>query len=664
MTTEVRPDAARERAPQGGHPLDPLSAEEITAATTIIRAHSTFTEGSSFRSVSLAEPPKEATATFEAGGEAPERRVFAIVYDAGARLIREYTVSLAAAAVAAVHDRPGARPPLAFPEFLHAQAAIKADPQWQEAMRRRGMTDLEHVQVHPWPPGIAEPEDDFAGHRVGKGMTFIGLDPDDNVFARPVEGLVVTVDLDTATVLRVDDTEAVATPPTAGNYSPEQFTAADNTPSLTGVRDGVRPIEVTQPDGPSFDLDGHSLRWQNWSLQIGFTPREGIVLHRVRYSDRGRDRSVLSRGSLSEMWVPYGDPAPLHRVKAVFDEGEAGLGRTANSLRLGCDCLGEIRYLDGVLADHEGKPVRVENAICIHEEDTGVVWKHTRHTGPNPGDFVAEVRRGRRLVISSFSTVGNYDYGFFWYLHSDGSIGYEVKLTGIISAGGYSPDAMPRFGTPVAPGVYGPNHQHVFCVRLDMAVDGDRNTVYEVDSVALPPGPGNPAGNAWEAISTPLEDETGAQRVANAAAARTWTIVNENSRNALGGPVGYQLMPGPATLPLLSPDGPAMLRAGFATRHLWVTRYREGELYAAGDYPYQSQPGDGLPAYASGNEQVRDADIVVWHTLVSHHVVRPEDWPVMPVTTVGLQLRPSGFFDTNPALDLPRPEHAGHCEAS
>jgi len=283
-----------------------------------------------------------------------------------------------------------------------------------------------------------------------------------------------------------------------------------------------------------------------------------------------------------------------------------------------------------------------------------VAWKHTRQDGPGPDQATVEVRRGRRLVISSFSTVGNYDYGFVWSLHTDGSIAYEVKLTGIISAGGIAPAATPAHGTLVAPGVYGPNHQHVFNVRLEMAIDGERNTVYEVDSVPAPEGPLNPLGNAWVARATALTSESEAQRVADPSVARTWIIVNEHVRNTLGQPVGYQLMPESATLPLLRPDSPAMRRAGFAARHLWVTPYRPGELFAAGPYPFQSGPGAGLPAYTAGDQNVRDTDIVIWHTFVAHHVVRPEDWPVMPVATAGLRLRPVGFFDANPALDLPR----------
>ena len=148
-------------------------------------------------------------------------------------------------------------------------------------------------------------------------------------------------------------------------------------------------------------------------------------------------------------------------------------------------------------------------------------WKHTDwRTGK------AEVRRSRRLVISMIATVGNYEYGYYWYLYQDGTIEYEVKLTGVISNGALPEGQIPAYGTLVAPQVYGPNHQHIFCVRLDMLVDGPHNTVCECDSVALPVGPENPYGNAWVVRQTPLRRESEAKRVADGRAARYWKITN------------------------------------------------------------------------------------------------------------------------------------------
>ncbi len=438
-------EAVQARRP---HPLEPLSEEEIRATAATVRAHSEFAQGSLFVSTSLREPSKPALSEHELTGRPPARESNVVLYD-------------------------------------------KADSRWQEALRRRGVTDFTYVEVQPWPPGYADESDAAHGARVAKALSWVGRSETDNTFARPVEHVIATVDLDTAAVLSVEDHTGhaeVPLPPRAGNYAPELASDAANFPVQTDIRSDVRPIEISQPDGPSFVLDGHEIRWQKWHLVIGYTPREGLVLHRVRYLDGGRERSILDRASLSEMWVPYGDPAPVHRVKAVFDEGEAGLGALANPLQLGCDCLGEIRYLDAIVNDDDGEPVRRASAICIHEEDTGIGWKHTQYLSGS-----VEVRRGRRLVISSVATVGNYDYGFFWYLHTDGTIAYEVKLTGIISTGALADGAEPAHGTVVAPGLYGPHHQHFFNVRLDMAIDGATNSVFEVDAVPSPAGPDNPA---------------------------------------------------------------------------------------------------------------------------------------------------------------------------
>jgi primary-amine oxidase len=638
------------------HPLEPLSEEEIAAAASAVRKHDEFAEGSVFVFTALREPGKPAIDEYERQARLPAREASVVLYDRSRRLVTEAAVALADGAVLSWRAVPGARPKAGQREWDTAVRVVKADPRWLEAMRLRGVSDVTHVEVQLWPPAYSDEHDAASGRRLAKALAWVGRSETDNTFARPVENLIATVDLDTLTVLAVEDQGIVPLPPRAGNYAPELASDSGNFPVLAGLRADLRPIDIVQPDGPSFELDGHELRWQRWHLVIGYTPREGLVLHRVCYTDQGRERSILHRASLSEMWVPYGDPAPVHRVKAVFDESEAGLGRLANPLRLGCDCLGEIRYLDAIVNGDDGEPKRVANAICIHEEDTGVAWKHTQDNGS------VEVRRGRRLVVSSFATVGNYDYGFFWYLHTDGTIGYEVKLTGIISTGAVADGTQPAYGTVVAPGLYGPNHQHIFNVRLDLDVDGTANSVFEVDAVPAPPGPGNPAGNAWTARELPLERESSAQRLADAAVGRFWLIVNESVLGAHGRPVGYQLMPGPSTLPPLQPAAPALRRAQFATRHLWVTAYDPAELYAAGDYPYQHPGGAGLPEYASADRPVRDTDIVVWHTFVAHHVVRPEDWPVMPVTTAGFQLRPFGFFDASPALDLPRP--AAHCDGA
>ncbi len=635
---------------QAAHPLAPLGEDEVRAAADAMRSHPDFAAHMVFTSVDLAEPSKAALAAHASTGRVPPRHARAVLYDRSSRLVVEAVADLANKKVVSWRPVEAASPKLTAGEYLTTMAAVKADSRWQAAMARRGVDDVTHVEVQIWPPPYRDAAAD--GRRVANAFSWVGRSETDNTFARPVENLIAVVDLDTAEVLAVEDHGIIPLPTQPGNYIPDLAKDPANFPPVNEPRQDVRPLEITQPDGPSFTLDDHELSWQRWRLMVGFTTREGLVLHQVRYLDGGRERSIVHRASLSEMWVPYGDPAPVHRAKAVFDEGEAGLGMLANPLRLGCDCLGEIRYLDVVVSDDNGQPVRLQNAICIHEEDTGIAWKHTQQLAGT-----VEVRRGRRLVISSISTVGNYDYGFYWYLHTDGTLAFEVKLTGILSTGAVAPGAQPAHGAIVAPGLYGPHHQHFFNVRLDTAIDGDANTVLELDAVPCPAGPENPVGNAWVAAERPLESEREGERAVEPAVGRTWLIANEGIRNAHGRPVAYQLVPGPSTLPPLQPDAPAMARAGFATKQLWVTAFDPDQLHAAGSYPFRHPGGAGLPSYTREDRPIRNADIVVWHTFVSHHVVRPEDWPVMPVATTGFHLRPFGFFDANPALDLPTPEH-------
>jgi primary-amine oxidase len=338
-----------------------------------------------------------------------------------------------------------------------------------------------------------------------------------------------------------------------------------------------------------------------------------------------------------------------------FDCGEYMFARYADSLELGCDCLGDIHYLDAVIADDFGNPKTIGNAICLHEEDHGILWKHSDlFTGSR------EVRRQRRLVISFFTPIGNYDYGFYWYLYLDGTIELEAKATGILFASGHV-EGNP-YANQVAPGVGAPFHQHFFSARLDMTVDGVRNAVDEVEAHRVPMGEGNPYGNAFGRTTTRLRRESDAQRDASRGTGRVWHVVNPEKQNGLGQDVGYALLAhGDPTL--LADDASVIRgRAAFATKALWVTRYDPAERYPAGDFVNQHPGGAGLPSWVRADRSVDGEDIVLWHTFGLTHFPRPEDWPVMPVDRTGFTLKPVGFFDRNPALDVPAAVN-GRCHA-
>jgi primary-amine oxidase len=287
----------------------------------------------------------------------------------------------------------------------------------------------------------------------------------------------------------------------------------------------------------------------------------------------------------------------------------------------------------------------------MHEEDYGILWKHHDMQGGTD-----EVRRSRRLVVSFIATVGNYEYGFYWYLYLDGNIQLEVKLTGIVSPMAIEAGETPEFANVIAPGLAAPHHQHLFSARLDLDVDGTENSVYEVNAVPVPPGPDNPWANAFRADATRLDTELVAQRDVNAATSRSWRVVNDGVRNRLGQPVGYKLIPTMSTPTMLAaPESSVGRRAGFARHNLWVTPYAPDERRAAGEFPNQHAGGDGLTRWTAADRSIAETDVVLWYTFGVTHFVRPEDWPVMPVEYTGFLLSPFGFFDRNPALDLPPP---------
>jgi primary-amine oxidase len=623
--------------PTPRHPLDPLDAGEIARAVQVLRAEQRLGERSRLILLTLHEPARAAVLGLPAAPP-PEREAFAIVLDTAGATTYEAVVSLADMRTRAWTAVPGVQPPIVPDEFLACERAVKAHPGWQAAMEKRGIVDFDLCMVDPWSAGHFGFSGE-EGRRLSRALTWVRAHPTDNGYARPVQGVVTLVDLNAMAVIAVEDHGVVPLPPEDANYTPA---------AAAPLRPDLRPLEIHQPEGPSFVLDGWELGWQKWHLRLGFNPREGLVLYQVRYRDGERERPILYRASVADMVVPYGDPRPGFFHRNAFDIGEYGIGMLANALTLGCDCLGEVRYLDALMTDSRGELLRIPNAICIHEEDFGILWKHH--------DFrlgTTEVRRSRRLVVSFVATVGNYEYGFYWYFYQDGSLELQVKLTGIISNGAVAPGETPPWGTIVAPGVYGPIHQHFFCARLEMMLDGLENTVVEVNTVADPPGPENPHANAFRTEETCLARESEAARSLDLRAARFWKVVNRRSRNRLGQAVGYRLVPGTSAVPFAGAAASVTRRAGFISRHLWVTRHDPAQRYAAGDYPNQHPGGAGLPAYVKADRPLLDTEVVVWHTFGEHHVVRPEEWPVMPVACVGFMLRPDGFFDRNPGLDVP-----------
>ena len=629
------------------HPLDPLSAEEINRSVTVVKKNSNLGKELLFETIVLREPSKEDVVDFSSERKVP-REAFLVVLNYKQGKLYELIISLDDDKILKCDHIPGVQPAFMFGDldmdFNEWESGIKHDPLFVEALKKRGIENPDLVMIDPWPiSNFGNKHEE--GKRLAIGRCWVRREEGDNGYARPIEGLSPILDLNKNEILELQDFGVVPIPPDDGNYAARY---------QTNFRSDIKPIEITQPEGPSFNVRGNEVIWQKWQLRIGYTPREGLVLHTIGYKDGAEVRPIIYRAALSEMVVPYGDPTNDHYKKQVFDSGEVGIGKCANSLELGCDCLGEIYYFDVDLYDIRGDANKLKNAICMHEEDYGILWKHRDN---RLGE--TETRRSRRLVISTIATVGNYEYGFFWYFYQDGTIDYEVKLTGIMNSSAVAPGIKPKNGTLVAPQVVAHNHQHYFNIRMDMMIDGVNNSVYEVDTVTDPINEENPHGNSFSVKKTLLASEGESPRRIDPFAARYWTVSNDSSKNYLGEPVGYKIAPGENVLPFHHDEAVIMKRAAFMTGHMWVTPYDSGEMFAAGNYPSQNAGGDGLPKWMSGNRNTTNKDVVVWYTFGHNHIPRLEDWPVMPVAYTGFSLKPSGFFDRNPALDIPPSE--GHC---
>ncbi|XP_020213728.1 uncharacterized protein LOC109797957 isoform X1 [Cajanus cajan] len=670
---------------QSSHPLDPLSAAEISVAVATVRetgATPEHRDSMRFIEVVLLEPDKHVVALADAyffppfqpsllpiakGGavipvKLPPRRARLVVYYRKTNETSIWIVELSQvhAVTRGGHNRgkvisshvvPDVQPPIDAMEYAECEAVVKDFTPFREAMKKRGIEDMNLVMVDAWCVGYYS-EADGPNRRLSKPLIFCRASSDcpmENGYARPVEGIYVLVDMQNMSVIEFEDYKHVPLPPVdpLRNYTHGETSGGSD-------RSDIKPLQIVQLEGPSFRVDGSYVEWQKWNFRVGFTPREGLVIYSVAYVDgsQGR-RSVAHRLSFVEMVVPYGDPNEPHYRKNSFDAGENGLGKNAHSLKKGCDCLGYIKYFDAHFTNFTGGVETIENCVCLHEEDHGILWKHQDwRTG------LAEVRRSRRLSVSFMCTVANYEYGFFWYFYQDGKIEAEVKLTGILSLGTLLPGEFRKYGTMIAPGLYAPVHQHFFVARMNMAVDskhGDAlNQVVEINVKVEEPGEHNAHNNAFFAQETLLRSELEAMRDCNPLTARHWIVRNTRIGNRTGQLTGYKLVPGSNCLPLAGSDAKFLRRAAFLRHNLWVTPNSHDEMFPGGEFPNQNpRANEGVATWVKQNRSLEETDIVLWYVFGMTHIPRLEEWPVMPVERIGFMLMPHGFFNCSPAVDAP-----------
>ena len=624
------------------HPLDPLSSAEIAATVSVLREAGDIDKETRFALIDLNEPIKQDVLAWKPG-QPFVRRAFVITRRD--RAVYQGVVNLGAQHVESWRVVPHVESAILNDEIENARRITIADSGWRAAMQRRGFETFKTIFCAPLSAGYSDDPKEV-GRRLLRVVCFAGPVSEANVWGRPIEGLIAVVDLDANKVIRLIDNglrPVPGKPPQVAETSqPQPQAAAAGAPART-------PHRVVD-----FTISGNEVRWKNWSFHFRMDGRAGLILSLVRYTEAGRERSVLYRGSVAEMFVPYMDPNIGWSFRTYMDEGELGLGLLSSPLVPGVDCPADAAFLDAILPDDYGRPVLGKSVICLFERDTGApLWRHYEAVNSRyQGQPAVE------LVLRTIPSIGNYDYAIDWVLTPTGVIRIDVGASGIDQVKGVAASTMQypsaatdtAHGDLVAANLVGTNHDHFLSFRLDIDIDGSANTLLRETLVPQPAPRGTARHGPWRVVEDTVTAE-GPLIAGGHGGGDIWRIVNPNRTNRLGGHPGYELRPDHSTTSLLAPDDPAQRRAGFSAADLWVTAYDPSELYAAGPFPNQSASSDGLPAYAARRRPIVKTDIVLWYTLGFHHLPRPEDWPVLPTMWHSLSLVPVGFYDHNPAID-------------
>ena len=627
------------------HPLDPLTAREYAAVVPALEEENYVDDSSSYPLITLDELAKAEVLQWKPGDVVP-RRVFVIVKNGPQTF--EGVVDITKGKVVSWKQVKGVQPGILLSEeWTNAQQIVQANRNWQAAVRKRGINNLRNVVCIPHTVGyygIAEEE----GRRLVK-VTCYDSGGTKNFWGRPIEGLIAVVDQDKHEVVKLIDTGVVPIP-----KAPIAF----DQDSVGKLREPPKLISIVQSQGPNFKVSGHVVTWRKWQFHLRIDPRLGLVVSMVHYNDHGKMRSILYEGSVSELFVPYMDPGVGWYFRTYMDAGEYGVGKLAAPLQPGLDCPPNAVFFEAVFADEWGDPYTQPHAACLFERDTGdIAWRHFE-----PVHGQSEVRRHTELVLRLISTIGSYDYIFDWVFRQDGTIKVAVGATGIAQVKAVRSRTTKQdqdghdtaYGHMVAEHTIAINHDHFFCFRIDLDVDGQQNSfLYD----RLKPerlGQQSPKRSVWVVETWTAGTEPAAKLRINIDKPAFWRVINPNVIGPYGYPVSYQLKPQTNVVSLLSLDDFPQRRAGWTDFHLWVTPYKLQERYAAGTYPNQSKGGNGLPNWTRANRPIQNTDIVLWYTLGMHHVVRAEDWSVMPTAWSEFELRPFDFFQRNPALDLPK----------
>ncbi len=645
--------AAHALAPTVYSPTDALTPEEYWTIYKVLRASGHTHEKTLYPSILLHEPLKSYVLAWKPG-DPIKREADVVLYDEGKSYAAE--VDITNQKVLDFHQLDKFQEaPFTSTEEHAFDDVIKHDPRVVEALKKRGITDLNLVECYTSAAGfIGRKEQD--GRRIGWGGCFYS-EGMTHPMDREIGGIFTVEDMAAHKVLDVRDYGIVPMPANSSIYDNDGGPAAP----------GTKPIVVSQPGGPSFTIKDGLVSWGNWRFRYRLDPRVGPIIQQAGIMDNGKLRSVLYEGSLSEMFVPYQDQEETWNSHVFLDAGEyfmdTGLGMI-KPLYPGIDCPDYATFVSGTFYKESGQPFQRAQLACIFERTAGdASWRHMDDDGTIYG------RPGRELVFRTVAVVGNYDYVLDYRFEQEGAIKIAVGATGVLEVKpvkeqkftdehvgdftGKDANGPLEFGHLVAPGIDGVDHDHFFSFRLDLDVDGTKNSFMDDKLVQYQLNPTTGRKTIWAMQPTMPSTESGAIRDIDPKHPEMWRFANTAVKNSLGYPSSFEIMAGETGISLLSPDDWPQIRGNYSSHILWVTPYEPDERYSAGVYVPGSKGTDGLAVWTKKDRNIMDTDIVAWYTMGFHHVPRPEDWPQMPTMWHDFTIRPFDFFDKSPLMDLP-----------
>lgn len=629
------------------HPLNALSAEEIKSAVDAVKRSTHYKKDFRFTAIALREPKKSEVWNFIYTGKPVSQPREADVTVLDGKHVVEAVVDLASGTLLSWQPIKDAHGMVLLDDFATVQAVIEGSPEYAQALAKRGINDVKKVVATPLTVGFFDGKDGLKqDQRLLKVVSYLDVG-DGNYWAHPIENLVATVDLESRSVLKVDDDGIVPVP-----MKPTPYDGRGRKPA------SVKPLEIIEPEGKNYTITGSSIHWQNWDLHLALDSRVGPVISTVTYNDQGKKRKVMYQGNLGGMIVPYGDPDVGWYFKAYLDSGDYGMGTLTSPIQPGKDAPQNAVLLDATIADYSGAPTRIPRAMAIFERYAGPEYKHQEMGKPNLST------ERRELVIRWVSTVGNYDYIFDWVFQQNGVIGIDAGATGIEAVKGVKSNTVhdatakedTRYGTLIDHNIVGTTHQHIYNFRLDMDVDGENNSLVELNPVVASNDRGGPRTSTMQIEQKVVGNEQQAAQKFDPATIRL--LSNPGKENKMGYPVSYQLIPyAGGTHPVakganFGSDEWLYHRLSFMDKQIWVTRYDPQERYPEGKYPNRSTSDSGLGRFTANNQPIENSDDVVWLTTGTTHVARAEEWPIMPTEWVHVLLKPWNFFDETPTLNL------------